>query len=221
MTQTDDMTPRELRQPLLEAMLGHVPFDGWTKASLDGAAADLGTTPEMAELAFPGGVAEVLTEFFEVSDIAFAAKLSAIDFSSMKIRDRITECLKVKLAMNAQHRELVRRTVPTSLMPVYAPIAARALWNTCDLMWRAIGDTSTDHNWYTKRATLSAVYSSLLLYWLSDESEDYADTRAFLDRRIEDVMTIEKVKAQARSVTAKLPSLSRFLSKVRYPGLSQ
>lgn len=221
MTDTTDKTPEEMRAPLLAAMMAHVPFDGWSKASLDNAAADVGVTPEFAELAYPGGIEEILRDFFKMGDTLLAAKLSTIDFESMKIRDRITLCVKTKLEINSMHREVVRRTVPTSLMPQNASIATQALWDTCDLIWRAIGDTSTDHNWYTKRATLAGVYSSVLLYWLADESENFTDTDGFLDRRIEDVMKIEKAKFEFRKFKANLPSLSRFLSKVRYPDMGR
>src|SRR5712671_1257964 len=68
-----------------------------------------------------------------------------------------------------------------------------------DAMWYAAGDTSTDFNFYTKRATLAGVYSSTLLYWLADRSPGSEATWGFLDRRIDDVMKIEKLKAQVKS----------------------
>ena len=75
------------------------------------------------------------------------------------------------------------------------PLALRLGWRSADLMWRLAGDTSTDFNHYTKRMTLGAVYASTLLVWLDDQSEGWADTAAFLDRRIDDVMQFEKWKA--------------------------
>jgi ubiquinone biosynthesis protein COQ9 len=94
----------------------------------------------------------------------------------------------------------------------------QAVWRTADTMWKAAGDTSTDQNWYTKRMTLSAVLSAVVLYWLNDDSEGYSDTWAFLDRRIEDVMKIETAKWQMRKACENAPSLSRFLGRLRYPG---
>ena len=63
-------------------------------------------------------------------------------------------------------------------------------------------------NWYTKRATLAGVYSSTVLYWLGDDSEGHEATWAFLDRRIENVMQIEKMKATVR----KSPFLSKLMA---------
>jgi hypothetical protein len=90
-------------------------------------------------------------------------------------------------------------------LPQYAADGARAIWGTADAIWEALGDASDDYNWYTKRATLSAVYGATVLYWLGDESPENRDTWAFLDRRIEDVMRIEKVKAEVQ----KNPVLSK------------
>ena len=58
--------------------------------------------------------------------------------------------------------------------------------------------TAATSTWYSKRATLSAVYSSALLYWLGDDSPGASATREFVGRRIDNVMQIEDVKARIR-----------------------
>ena len=214
---TSDMTPEELRLPLLEAMDAHVPFDGWSDKALANAAADIGISEPMAELAFPGGAIEALQMHLDGEDLALAEKLATLDLASMKIRDRITVSIRTRLEMNAHRREAVRRGLTKLALPQHVAMGTKALWNTADIMWKAAGDTSTDHNWYTKRATLSAVLSAVLLFWLNDDSDGFEDTWAFLDRRIEDVMKIETAKFKMRGVSANLPSISRFLGRLRYP----
>ena len=89
------------------------------------------------------------------------------------------------------------------------------------MIWSGIGDTSEDINWYSKRATLSGVYGATVLYWLGDESETNADTWAFLDRRIGNVMQIEKAKGQFRGSAlgrAFEAGPGALLSKIRKPG---
>lgn len=216
--QTIDRTPEEWREPLLAAMLTHVAFDGWSDAALTAAAADVGISAEMAELAFPGGAIEALQQHLDDADAELADALAKLDLPSMKIRDRITVAVRSRLEQSAGHREAVRRGLTLLALPQNVAMGSKALWRTADTMWRAAGDTSTDHNWYTKRATLSAVYSAVLLYWLNDESEDHKDTWAFLDRRIEDVMKIEGAKYRMRQSQGYFPSLSRFLGRLRYPG---
>ena len=212
-----DMTPEELQAPLLTAMKAHIPFDGWTVRALNAAAADIGVSPEMAELAFPSGPNEVLSLYLSTADNALQTAIDALDLPALKIRDQITLLIRTRLEQNIDDRELVRRTLATLALPQNAALGLKALWKTSDIMWRAAGDTSTDHNWYTKRMTLSGVYSSVLVYWLSDESDNFQDTWDFLDRRIADVMKIETAKYKLRESTSHMPSLARFLGRLRYP----
>ncbi|WP_020401353.1 COQ9 family protein [Kordiimonas gwangyangensis] len=214
---TTDKTPLELRVPLIEAMLSHVPFDGWSQKALENAAADLDVSPEMAELAFPGGAMEAMETHLVLADEKLAETLASLNLMDMRIRDRITLAVRTRIEQAGKHREAVKRGVAVHALPQNVAAGMKAGWRTCDTIWRACGDTSTDHNWYTKRASLLAVYSSTLLFWLNDESEGFEDTWAFLDRRIENVMTFEKTKFKMREACAKAPSLSNFISRLRYP----
>lgn len=216
---TEDMTPEELRTPLLAAMLQHVPFDGWSTAALKLAAKDSAISAELAELAFPRGAIEALELHLCQADKDLAHALADKNVQAMKIREGIIEGIRTRLKMPSTNREVVRRGLAVLALPQNIALGSKSLWRTADIMWKAVGDTSTDHNWYTKRATLSAVYSAVLLYWLNDDSEDYADTWAFLDRRIEGVMKFEKTKFQIKKALENAPSLARFLGRLRYPGI--
>ena len=79
----------------------------------------------------------------------------------------------------------------------------------------AAGDTSTDYNFYSKRALLAGVYSATLLYWLNDKSEGYEATWAFLERRVADVLKVPKVMARAGRVLDRLPDPFRLLRTAR------
>ena len=97
---------------------------------------------------------------------------------------------------------------------------ARLIWGTADAIWTALGDTSDDVNWYTKRATLSAVYSAAVLFWLGDQSPNQSATSDFIDRRIENVMEFEKVKSKIRESAlgkAFLSGPGRILDNIRAP----
>jgi len=135
----------------------------------------------------------------------------------MKIRERITALLATRLEIMNPDREALRRAMTIMAMPQNIVRATKIGWRSADRMWRLAGDTASDFNHYTKRATLSAVYGSTLSIFINDESEDFSATRAFLNRRIGNVMQFEKVKAQARARKAYVPSLSRFIGRLRYP----
>ena len=203
--------PDATTQRLLDAIVMHVPFDGWSPEAFDAAARDAQMTPAEARALCPGGATDLAVMFHEQGDRAMEAALQAANIDVMRIRDKITFAMRTRLEV-VPDKELVRRGSTLFALPQNAALGARLIWGTADAMWRAIGDTSEDVNWYTKRMTLSAVWGSVVLYWLGDTSEGDAATLAFIDRRIEDVMQFEKTKAQV-SGNPLLKPLTGILSK--------
>ena len=213
-------TARDLKDRLTDAVLTHVPFDGWSEAAFRRAVAETGLAPVQARAALPRGALDAALHFHARGDEAMAERLRAEDLSEMRFRDRVAHAVRLRLELAEEHREAVRRGMALFALPMHAAEGVRANWATADAIWDALGDRSDDVNWYTKRATLSALYLSTVLYWLGDRSEGQAETWSFLDRRVDDVMRIEGVKAQVR----KNPVLSRLLagpeallSRVRAP----
>lgn len=182
---------------ILAAALPHVPFDGWSEATLRAAIADSGVAEGLARALFPRGGVDLALAFHRQGDAQMVAELAAMDLGALRFRDRIARAVRLRLDLVAD-RELVRRGATLFALPQHAADGARALWQTSDAIWTALGDSPRDLNWYTKRATLSGVYGATVLYWLGDDSPGHAATWDFLDRRIEDVMRIEKIKAQLR-----------------------
>jgi ubiquinone biosynthesis protein COQ9 len=207
----------EERLGILEAALPHVPFDGWSLATLRVAAKDAGYDESMAALAFPGGVAELIDYWSVVADAKMTLAYEAANTGEMRFRDRITFLVRARIDAVADHRDAVRRALTHVTRPSKAGTGIRGLYRTVDEMWYAAGDTSTDFSFYTKRGTLAGVYASTLLYWLDDRSEDASDTWAFLDRRIADVMRIPQKRAkleEAARIGRYLPDPKRFMRKV-------
>ncbi len=203
-----------LRAELLDALLRHVPFDGWTMRAVQRAAQDIGRTPFDAERAFPGGVAQIIDYHSARADTNMVEALADTDLVPMRIRDRITLAVRTRLQQNTSDREAVRRTVAYLALPGHAALATRCLYRTVDAMWYAVGDTSTDFSFYTKRATLACVYASTLMVWLSDTSSGDADTWAFLGRRIDGVMRIPKRKARLRDACRQLSAPLALLRQI-------
>jgi len=206
----------KLRRQLALAVGENAVFDGWTKAAVDSAAGQLGVDPVQARLAMPKTQAGLIDIYIQEVDRGLEAWFTPKRLEKLKIREKIRQLVWHRLEIMGPAREAVRRGLAILAMPQNVPLALRTSWRTADLMWRIAGDTSTDFNHYTKRMTLGAVYGSTLLVWLDDQSEGWADTAAFLDRRIDDVMRFEKFKADWRGSSEHL-SLSRFLGRLRYP----
>ena len=212
-----DPTLDEIRVALAPVVGRHAGFDGWSDAAVHAAADEIGVDQDVARLALKGKAIAMIDAWIEGVDLELARRLPAEKLAAMKIRDRITALLATRLEIMAPDRESLRRALATMAMPQNLARSARMGWRSADRMWRLAGDTSGDFNHYTKRMTLSAVYASTLSIFVNDDSENFADTRAFLDRRIDNVMQIEKVKFQAKQRQEFTPSLSRFIGRLRYP----
>ena len=204
---------------VLDAALLHVPFDGWSETTLRAAIADSGEDQALARSLYPRGGVDLALAYHRRGDALMRDRLAATDLAALRYRDRITTAVRLRLEL-VEDKEAVRRGATLFALPIHAADGARAIWGTSDAIWTALGDTSRDVNWYTKRATLSAVYSATVLFWLGDDSIGHQATWDFLNRRIENVMNIETVKAKLRENPVSKVLLAgpmKLMEKIRKP----
>ena len=214
------MQAAELREKLLDAALNHVAFDGWSEATFNAALADSGLEPGLARALFPRGGLDLAMAYHQRGDREMMRQLAAEDLSGLRFRDRIARAVMLRLSL--AEREAVQRGTTLFALPQNAAQGSKAIWGTADAIWSALGDKSEDVNWYSKRATLSAVYAATVLFWLGDDSPEHQATRDFLDRRIDGVMQFEKVKAKlAQNPLGKalIAGPLKFLGRIRAPAL--
>ena len=217
MTAPTDMTLDELRAALAERLPQEAVFDGWSEKALDAAAQAIGVPPERARLAFAGGAGQMIDAWFASIDRHMADSLPPEKLAEMRIRDRITALVLARLDALAPYREALRRALAVLAMPHHMAMATALGWRAADAMWRLAGDNATGVAHYSKRMTLLGVYGATLLCFIDDDSEDHAETRAFLDRRIDEVMKFEKFKARMKPDPEHHFSIARFLGRLRYP----
>ncbi len=214
-----EMTLDELRAALSPLLGPNAVFDGWTEDTLAVTADGFGIPAERARLVFRGGATDMIDGWFESIDVAMLEAFPAERIAAMKVRERIRELVLFRFFHIRNEREALRRALAILAQPQNLAFGSRLAWRSVDRIWRLAGDTATDFNHYTKRATLLGVYGSTSFVFVDDESPDFAETRAFLDRRIDDVMAFEKVKARWQGSRDRIPSLTRFLGRLRYPAV--
>jgi len=217
---TEDDHLRDAQESLLDATLVHVPFDGWSDQALTAALADSGVERDLARLSCPRGALDLAVAWHRRADRDMRTAIDAADLSGLRYSERITQAVWLRLEAITD-REIARASATFFAMPAHAGQGAALVWETSDHIWNALGDSSRDVNWYSKRAILSGVYSATFLYWLGDQSEGARDSRAFLERRIANVMSFEKFKGQMRKnplfqALAKGPG--RLIDKITAPG---
>jgi ubiquinone biosynthesis protein COQ9 len=204
---------QEEKRAILAAALPSVAFDGWSAQTLRAATEAAGFDGAMALRAFPNGAIDLLEFFMAEADRCMLDDLAATDLAQLKIRERIATAVRLRLVRQAPHKEAIRKALAVLALPIHAGRGLRSLYRTVDAIWYAAGDTATDFNFYSKRMLLAGVYSATLLHWLDDKSEDQAATWAFLDRRIGDIMRIQKLRGRLDDLTAKWPHPSRLFRR--------
>jgi ubiquinone biosynthesis protein COQ9 len=203
------------RDALIEAMLPDVPFDGWSRAALRGAARRIGMPVAEALALFSGGPAELVARFSRWADRRMLDRLESLPLAQLRAAERIALAVNIRLEIVEPWREAVRRGLAVLTLPQHAPLALRLLYETVDGTWYAAGDSATDFSFYTKRATLAGIYTATLLYWLEDRSAGFADTRVFLDRRLADVARVGEARHRLQTALDRLPNPLRLLRPLR------
>ena len=199
-----------LKHAVLEAALRLADNKGFSDVLLAEAAKQAGADERRL---FQGGVASLLAFYSQTVDGEMVRRLDGLALKTMPVRKRIRTAVLTRLEILAPHKQAAGHAAAWLALPQNAPQAAQLVGASVDAMWRAAGDVSTDFNFYTKRGTLAAVYSTTLLRWFADRSTDRHETTTFLDGRIENVMQYEKLKKQLRGVAQ--TGLDRFCDLVR------
>ncbi|MGD9966870.1 MAG: COQ9 family protein [Hyphomonadaceae bacterium] len=211
-----DAPSARFRTRILEVFPAHAAREGWTDAAYKAAVAEAGLSEGEAALACPRGAFDLIDAFAARADAAMLERLDQLDLGAMKVRQRVRAAVQVRLEAQQPHKDAARAMTRALANPLRAPEAARLLWRTADHIWRALGDTSTDENYYSKRAILSGVLASTYARWFSDDSPDNEMTWAFLDARIENVMQFEKLKARLKPIGEGVQTAVGVAARIRY-----
>ncbi len=203
------------RAALIEAMLPDAAFDGWSRPALRAAARRIGASFDEAAALFPGGPADLVAGFSRWADHRMLDRLETLPLEPLRVSERVALAIGARLDIIAPWREAVRRALAVLALPQNAPLAVRLLYETVDGVWYAAGDAATDFSFYSKRLTLAAIYAATVLYWLEDRSPGFADTRAFVDKRLADVARIGRARRDLAAAIDRLPNPLRLLRPLR------
>ena len=204
----------EYKDNLIDATLGHVPFEGWSQKAVLAGAKDIGFNKNKAACAFPGQPIDLLIYHSNLADRRMADAVLELDLDNMKIRERIKAAIKIRLGAASNHKEALRSGLPLLASPNNTFTTLRLLYDTVDCIWFSIGDSSVDFNFYSKRALLGNVYFFTFLFWLNDKSEKNEHTWSFLDRRIEEVMKFQSLKNKFLPIKSPIRNFMEQLQEI-------
>ncbi len=232
---TNTFDNNQIRNELIKAMLTHVPFDGWTWEAMEQGAIDIGyenkkTSSERIKIfkdLFKNGSIDFVDFFSDIIDQEVKENYNSIEAKPERVPEKIKKIIMIRLNLCQKYKEAVRSSISLSAIPVNTKISLNILYRTCNSIWRIAGDKSTDFSFYTRRISLAAVYTSTLLFWLNDKSNNNIETEFFLDRRLKDISKISSLKRPLSDLrkfannfnglknTINIKSALSFLKKIR------
>lgn len=172
----------EARDRALRAMLPFAAEDGWNWGTLRAGLAATGEDPGLAESHFPGGPVSAVAAWVDLANREMEAAAAAEPMDGLRTPDRIRRVVALRFAAAAPHKRALRRAVSVLALPWNTGTALGTTARTASAIWYAAGDASADFSWYTRRASLGAIYAATLAYWLRDDDPDTGDAMAFFDR---------------------------------------
>ncbi|MCW8085656.1 COQ9 family protein [Sabulicella glaciei] len=172
---------------LIRAAVAIANFDGWSEATLRAACEDSGEDPALLESHFPRGVTGAIEDWAALADAEMDQAASAEGIEALRVPQRIRRVVELRLRAAEPDKEALRGALRVLALPWNLGLAARITARTASTMWHAAGDSSADFSWYTRRATLAAIYTAMIAYWLSPRDPDIEQALAFLDRRLADI----------------------------------
>ena len=231
---TENLDNYQLRKDLIRAMLTHVPFDGWTWEAMEQGAVDINFEKKKTSSLrikifkdlFKNGPIDFIDIFSEIIDLEVKENYNLIEFKPERVPEKIKKLIMIRLNLCQRYKEAVRSSISLTAIPVNARASLKILYRTCNSIWRIAGDKSTDFSFYTRRISLAAVYTSTLLFWLNDNSNNNIETEFFLERRLKDISKISNLKKPLSDLkkftnnfnafknTINIKSAFRFLKKI-------
>ena len=189
-----------IKKTILEAAIQIIPFEGWSPDLFERITESLQLQSGAVEIIFPEGLHGLFKYYIQNLDIKMIKKYQTVVHDNLNTHQRIRLCLIVRLKILNQYKTVCQKSLAFLALPTNYVFAAKMLWNTVDLIWHEAGhDQSTDFNYYTKRILLGSVYSSTLLFFSNDASDNFQDIVDFLDRRLADVYKMSQIKSNITS----------------------
>lgn len=193
----------EITNKFIESLL----FEGWSQKTLEKAIEAAGVDKNQMAILYPGGIAEFTQEFIDECNKQALQIAAEPSFIKLKTQEKVRELIFARIKtyhFKLQNLEALKKFMAFNVKPFQVGDSLKNIYDFSSDVWYAIGDKSTDFSFYTKRLSLSLIYSKSMLYSLNDKSENLQSTQKFIQNSIDGLMKINKLKAKIKNF--KLPT---------------
>ncbi|KAF4453553.1 hypothetical protein F53441_3799 [Fusarium austroafricanum] len=181
----------DAEKSILAAAYKHVPEHGFSQKALGCGARDAGYLDISASV-IPDGAFGLIRYHLVTQREALATRGQEIfsDPSHPGVAAKVEALTWERLIANKQVLDRWQEALAIMAQPSYVPESLKELTKLSDEIWFLAGDKAVDPSWYTKRASLSIIYSTSELFMTNDRSPDFVETRRFLQRRLGEVKSV-------------------------------
>ena len=157
-------------------------------------------------LLFPNGYIDLLDFALKEINIILTKNINKINIINFSTSKRIKKILITRLEILNKEKAFYKKTFNHLLLPQNVKILKKNLYKSIDEMWYLAGDNSTDFNFYTKRITLAAIYSSALFVFYN---KNIKDAEINIEKNLKRISKIPKIKERFSFIKDNIPFVFR------------
>ncbi|OAA81879.1 ubiquinone biosynthesis protein COQ9 [Akanthomyces lecanii RCEF 1005] len=178
-------------EAILSAAYGHVPQHGFSARALGLGARDAGYL-DISPSVLPDGAFNLIRYHLVLQRHNLASRSQELfkGKESLGSGAKVAALTWARLLGNKDVIEHWQEALAAMAQPSHVPESIKELAQLSDEIWFLSGDTTVDPSWYTKRATLSMIYTTTELFMTNDKSPEFTETNKFLTRRLEEVQSV-------------------------------
>ncbi|CAH2005709.1 unnamed protein product [Acanthoscelides obtectus] len=215
----------DIRNKILSASLPYVPQLGWSKDAITKGAEDVGY-PGVVHGMFSRGGGDLVHYFQTSSNSQLVEILKELQNkhkdNPLPPGDFAEKAIQARLKMMIPYIGKWPQAIAIMSLPPNVPNALATLLTMVDDICYYAGDRSVDFNWYLRRIGIAGVYKASELYMIQDKSNEFKDTRNFLNRRLVEAVQLHDIisKSEGTSQAAKDTIQSVFITARNIVGLN-
>ncbi|KAM3504376.1 hypothetical protein MY11210_008375 [Beauveria gryllotalpidicola] len=181
----------DAEEAILSAAYKHVPEHGFSGRALGLGARDAGYL-DISPSVLPDGAFNLIRYHLVSQRQSLARNTEGlfIDEESLGPGDKVAALTWARLRGNQDIIQHWQEALAVMAQPRHVSESMKELARLSDEIWFLSGDKAVDPTWYSKRATLSMIYTTTELFMTNDKSPKFIETNKFLARRLEEVQSV-------------------------------
>lgn len=208
------MNTNLLRKDVLQIAKSIVIKYGWNDNLLINISKNSKFNHSEIQVLFPRGYKSLLQLYLHEINEKMILKSRNIDLIRLKLHERIRELIILRLKIMLIEKKLISKTFLFLLLPQNYKFSIINLYKTVDEIWYLAGDNSTNFNFYSKRAILGSIYTSVMIHFINNNNID--DTIEILNKQLKKVSKIPKIKNRVNDIIKLLPRMLKFNKKFTF-----